>query len=85
MPKVPKYLRNTTLYKHQYGTLATYIELMDTQQSNLAKDSQAFTTDHDFVHFSTSLAECPFNSSIFRQQCMFSMVLQVSLDFSRAL
>ena len=35
---VPKYLINTTFYKHQSGTLATCTELVDTQQSKLAKD-----------------------------------------------
>lgn len=38
MPMVPKCHINATLYKHQSGTLATCAELVDTQQSKLAKD-----------------------------------------------
>ena len=38
MPMVPKCHINTTLYKHQSGTLATCAELVDVQQSKLAKD-----------------------------------------------
>lgn len=38
MPMVPKCHINTTFYKHQSGTLATCAELVDTQQTKLAKD-----------------------------------------------